>query len=456
MKKNKMRYQIGLLTVLVFTLVACKDYLDAKPNKKLTTLSSLSSLQAVLDDNVRLNIRAVYATEVAADNYYLTDNTLAAITEEGDKKIYNWEKSEDMFETIDDNWYYSYLPVYYGNAVLENIAKIERNSSNYANWDNIKGQAYFYKGSAMLHAAFVWAPVYDEQTAATSLGLPIRESTDFNIKSTRSTLAQTYAQLIGDLKKAAALLPVNQVHTMRPSKTAAYAMLSRTYLAMNKYIEAGLYADSALQLNDQLLDYNELNTTAVNPFPSYAGEVLFNLTMINPPIIDEPNAIVVDELYQQYKDNDLRKKIFFKSAGAGLYLFKGHYSGTFLLFAGPAVDEMYLNRAESFARNNKLPEALNDLNKLMLKRWDKTKVFPTYASTSQTTVLDWILTERRKELLMRGIRWSDLKRLNKLGDHITISRKYNLNGSTLTPNDSRYVMPLPRRIIELTGMQQNP
>ncbi|WP_152969667.1 RagB/SusD family nutrient uptake outer membrane protein [Pedobacter sp. Hv1] len=453
---KKILFMSTLLLMITISLVSCKDYLEAKPDKKLNTLSSLTSLQAILDDHVRLNIRANYAAEVASDNYYLTDNALVAIISEGDKKIYNWEKSDDMFEGVNDNWYYSYLAVYYGNSVIENIDKIDRNTSNYRDWDNIKGQAYFYKGSSMLHAAFVWTPVYDEQTASTSLGLPIRASTDFNVKSTRSTLAQTYAQLIDDLKKATALLPVGQVHTMRPSKTAAYAMLSRTYLAMNMYTEAGLYADSVLQLNDQLLDYNEINATSVNPFPSYKGEVLFNLTMVNPPIIDEANAYVVDELYQQYEANDLRKKIFFKNAGSGLYSFKGNYSGTPLLFAGPAVDEMYLNRAESFARNHKLTEALNDLNKLMIKRWDKTKPFPTYVSTNQATVLDWILTERRKELLMRGIRWSDLKRLNKLGYELTISRKYNLNKSALAPNDSRYAMPLPRSIIELTGMQQNP
>lgn len=454
--KNNVISRIILLVVLTINLTACKDYLDVKSDKKLATLSSLASLQAILDDNARLNLRTNYASEVAADNYYLTDVALLAVTPEGDRKIYNWEKSDDMFEGINDNWYYSYLAVYYGNSVVENIAKIERNNSNYKDWDNIKGQAYFYKGSAMLHAAFVWTQAYDETTASTTLGLPIRESTDFNIQSTRATLAQTYSQLIGDLKKAAALLAISQVHTMRPSKTAAYAMLSRAYLSMNKYTEAGLYADSALQLNSQLLDYNDVNAAAANPFPSYTGEVLFNLTMANPIIMDEPAAVIVDELYQQYNADDLRKKVFFKNVGPGQYSFKGNYSGSIALFAGPAVDEMYLNRAESYARNNKLPEALNDLNKLMVKRWDKTEVFPMYASTDQATVLNWILAERRKELLMRGIRWSDLKRLNKLGYNITVSRKYNSGQRSLAPNDPRYAMPLPRTVIELTGMVQNP
>jgi len=66
-----------------------------------------------------------------------------------------------------------------------------------------------------------------------------------------------------------------------------------------------------------------------------------------------------------------------------------------------------------------------------------------------------ILIERRKELLMRGLRWADLKRSNKEGANKTLIRIINGHPVTLPPNDNRYAQPLPNEIILLTGMPQN-
>ncbi|SEM08104.1 hypothetical protein SAMN05216436_101351 [bacterium A37T11] len=57
---------------------------------------------------------------------------------------------------------------------------------------------------------------------------------------------------------------------------------------------------------------------------------------------------------------------------------------------------------------------------------------------------------------MRGLRWMDIKRLNKEGANITLTR--NLNGQiyTLPPNDPRFALPIPEDVIDLSGMQQNP
>jgi hypothetical protein len=56
---------------------------------------------------------------------------------------------------------------------------------------------------------------------------------------------------------------------------------------------------------------------------------------------------------------------------------------------------------------------------------------------------------------MRGLRWSDIKRLNKENYQITPERKIGSNTYLLPPNSSRYALPLPDDIIRLTGMQQN-
>jgi len=444
-----------LTLVLCGGLAACKKYLDAKSDSKLSTLSTLNDLQALLDDNLRLNQSWDYAAEVSANDYYITDTDLAAIAKDGDRRMYTWE-ADRIFLDAGNSWQNGYRLVYYGNSVLEALDKINRDEANRLNYDNIKGQAYYFKGTALLQMSFVWAQAYDESTAKQQPGLPIRASSDFNVPSVRASLADTYQQVISDLKHAAALLNVAQVHVMRPGKAAAFAMLSRAYLSMNKYPEATLYADSALRLNSQLLDYNTLNGAAVNPFPEFKGEVLMSMVVPTPAILNQSTAKIANELYVQYKTGDLRKSILFKSNGNNTWAFKGNYSGTNSLFCGPAVDEMYLNRAEGYARAGKLNSALADLNNLMVKRWDKKVNYVAYNSNEPEMVIKWILEERRKELLMRGLRWVDIKRLNKLGANINLMRSMNTNIKTLKPNDLRFALPIPEVIISLSGMEQNP
>jgi len=112
-------------------------------------------------------------------------------------------------------------------------------------------------------------------------------------------------------------------------------------------------------------------------------------------------------------------------------------------------------RAECFARAGNTAAALNDLNTLIQKRW-KTGTFIPFTAANPQQALNIILTERRKELIFRDLRWIDIKRLNKEGAAIIIKRIINGQTYQLEPNDNRYALPLPLDIINLTGIQQNP
>jgi len=67
-----------------------------------------------------------------------------------------------------------------------------------------------------------------------------------------------------------------------------------------------------------------------------------------------------------------------------------------------------------------------------------------------------ILVERRKELVLRNVRWFDLRRLNKdprLAK--TLLRKLNGQVYQLPPNDPRYTQYIPQSVIDLSGIEQN-
>ncbi len=120
------------------------------------------------------------------------------------------------------------------------------------------------------------------------------------------------------------------------------------------------------------------------------------------------------------------------------------------------TDEVYLIRAECLARLGQKDAALADLNILMKKRWRNTVTYPIIVAADATEALNRILVERRKELLRRGLRWTDLRRLNKEPQYaVTITRVVNGITYTLEPNSYKDTFPIPDDIIAATGMQQN-
>jgi hypothetical protein len=255
-------------------------------------------------------------------------------------------------------------------------------------------------------------------------------------------------------------LPDVPLYKLRPSKPAAYALLSRIYLVMQDYPNALLYGDSCLKIYDSVLDYNTLKTTVTYPVPGLNREVIFQAT-----ISDDlqgnlgVNCIVDSILYKSYDNNDLRKTLFYKPGTTGQINFIGTYTGGTVstvskAFGGIATDEVYLTRAECYARAGNVAAALNDLNKLMAARW-KTGTFVAFTAANADEALAIIVRERRKETPFRGLRWLDLRRLNSEGANITLTRILNSEKYTLPPNDPRYALPIPPDVIALTGMKQN-
>ena len=126
------------------------------------------------------------------------------------------------------------------------------------------------------------------------------------------------------------------------------------------------------------------------------------------------------------------------------------------LFTGIATDELYLTRAECYVRQGDSSKALDDLNTLMSKRIKKADFSP-YSLPVPDGLLKLILTERRKELLFRALRWTDLRRLNKEAEfRDTLYRFINGKKYELLPGSDRYTLQIDRNSIDISGLQQNP
>jgi hypothetical protein len=185
------------------------------------------------------------------------------------------------------------------------------------------------------------------------------------------------------------------------------------------------------------------------------SEVLLRTTMRISGPVRFAVAKVPLNLFQLYHENDLRKLIYFRVNPNGDIIFKGNYTGgSSGKMTSVAVDELYLIAAESYVQTGDVTKSMKMLNDLLITRW-KAETFIPFMANSKEEALQLIRKERQKELLFRGIRWSDLKRYNRDGANITLTRTIENKQYSLPPNDPRYAVAISEEIIKLSGMPQN-
>lgn len=450
------KYKFPMLALLL-TVFGCEGFLDEKPNKNLVVPQTVSELGGLLDNiNFQMNDSPSLIFN-GTDDFWTTDQGFQSFNSIPNQNAYTWK--EEIYDTPQSgDWAISYRQIFYANVVLEEakalsptteIARRERNE--------LIGRAMFMRGKALFDLAGQFAPVYQAQNADSQLGLVIRTNPKITDKKGRSSLRETYGQILRDLKEGLELLPETALFPTRPTKTAGQAMLARVYLDMSDYEQANLWAKASLASGLKLLDFNEITGTGMFSFSPFNKETVYysvltsqlfhfsNLTFVNP------------ELYNSYEAQDLRKTLFFRRPNATAlgFVFRGSLSGDFVLFSGLSTGELYLILAETEVRLGRTSSGLGYLNQLLEKRYKSGSYVPL-SGLEQTQALNRVLLERRKELAFRGLRWNDLRRLN-LEPNLATTLRRTVNGVeyVLSPKSPRYVFPIPQDELDLNGLEPN-
>lgn len=450
-----MKNFINLVNFLSLILIgtSCSKFLDAKPDQSLAVPSSLKDLRAMMDYERIFNIGHSEIGDIASDFYYLDDSDWAT-RNELTRENYTWHSNVQF-----NSWLGDYSRINYCNIVLEKVKSANLGGMVEEDRGYIAGTAHFFRGFVLFQLANLYSPVYELGKNEGKLGIPLRIEADFNINTVRASLEETFDQIISDFKSAAYSLPVVSQFLTRPTRPTAYAALARTYLIMGDYKQASLYADSCLAIRGDLIDYNDLDVKAKIPFDAENIESLFYAEMNGTTgVFNQARAKVNPDIYNLYKDNDLRKQLFFIENKDGSHSFKGSYAGRAPTnaFIGFATDEVYLMRAECEARLGNVNRALSDLNTLLVKRY-VTGEFKSVYIQDEELLLRYILDERKKELIFRGgIAWSDLRRLN-LDSRFARDLKRNVQGKEyrLLANDLRYTFLIPDVVMQKTVIEQN-
>ncbi|HAU51777.1 MAG TPA: hypothetical protein DCW66_00990 [Sphingobacterium sp.] len=453
------QYIYKLLIVSLFCMASCNKFLEDKTNKTSTVPSTLEDLQALLDAGNQLNLGSYpFFLEACTDDFLLTDagyNNLDVF----DRQVYTFQNPE-IYSATEKLilWRDAYKAIAVANTVLDELSDIKILKG--LDPDNIKGQALFHRAFMHFILLQIYAAPFDQKGNNNVPGIPIKLSSDINDKTKRSTVGECYRSVIQDLEEAAGLLPNELGIVTRPNKISAHAALSRVYMAMEDYENAKKYAELVLIRYDKLMDLNTMSVDASFPYPAMNAETLFfaysnGTTMFG----GSRGSYMTDDLLSKYDTHDLRFRANYKKGTDGRYTFKGHYvgSGTYLFFVGLTTSEVLLNAAESNTRLGNATLAKQQLNELLQNRIEKQFFVPITESNIEV-LLKTVIRERRKEFVRRGLRWSDLRRLNKDERFKKeIVRKVTIDGKiqefSLKPISKDYIFNIPIEVKNITGIE---
>lgn len=452
---------------LLMTTSCTSGFLDVKPASNILQPTSLEDFQGLLDNFSVMNNRLPALPLLSCDDFHFnSEQAWMAARSETVRSCYTWEHDVFGGEINKDDWNGSYEAIFYSNIVINGIEDVEISLDDRHVANQIKGSAYFlraYRFYALLNS---FGELWSENTEETALGIPIKLSSDVNEVVERATVKETYDQIFSDLARARGLLSFTEPDQRRnrPTLLALFALNARIHLFRSDFQQALAYADTALAHYNTLTDYNTLDTNSTAPFTIREPENILSMGLANRSYgefdaLNGGGRISIDSnLIRSYGVNDLRKQVFFRinNNGIGYQVKRNYYGSANYAYNGLATNELYLIKAECLARLGQPKEALSVVDALLSKRYLHGTYEPVLAQDSNINdALRIILEERRKELVWRGLRWDDLKRMNREGANISLERILGGKHYHLPANDKRYVFNIPADEIVLSKIKQN-
>jgi tetratricopeptide (TPR) repeat protein len=439
------------LLVIAGGFTSCRKYVEVEqPNQR--EFKYTSDFQSLLN-NVSVFEMSVGLPMVSADDINLDANvSLQSRLTNGIDNVYIWGADYYTSDQSDAGWNQLYNQIYVCNQIITNVMESENGTETEK--QKIYAEAQVQRACSYLTLISMYARVYTSANASKDPGVPMLLKPDLFASLTRASVQQVYDQIILDLTQALPALPDNPANNVHPAKAAAYALLSRTYLYMQRYSEAAENAAKALELQSTLLDLNTyMPGGSAYPRRFNNPEVILAKQASKPSFLDLPLS---QELLDKFSADDLRYQLFTRNGSTFQPAFTGRGSYRDRLFSGDnitvgvSVPEMMLTQAEGLARAGQRDPAITLVNTLRQKRFTPA-TYVALSATSDDEALHVVLDERRRELFGTGLRWFDQRRLSiepALAE--TESRTFKGSTYTLVPGD-RYVYPIPPKNIE-----QNP
>jgi starch-binding outer membrane protein, SusD/RagB family len=363
-------------------------------------------------------------------------------------------------------WYVSYKIINGANTV---IGIIEQKPELTDDLKQLLGENYFLRAFSMFNLVRFYAKPYSISNPNTDPGIILRTSTSEAGDKARATIQETYDAIIADLNKAVELMNKSRGKEFA-SKEAAEALLSRVYINMDNY-------DQTIQASTSVIESGKFKLETAASFPSYFANALsHDETIWLVAFTDADNrgkfGSIASMIYSDGNSgwgeefasptyrallgrnlNDVRwsyidtlyndeGNVAKKNGIEVYYITKFSFQGGDPNLSSPVMfrlAEMYLNRAEAYAKQGNDALALADVNEVRKNRGLEDDLFASVPAGK--TALDVVLEEKRMEFAFEGHRFFDVFRNKKdmdrsyWGYHILGLTVADINLATTPPSE---------------------
>lgn len=462
---------LGLAATILCS--SCSDFLDRTPS---TSLPDDEAITSIFDLKNAVNgvsylmsrDRMTYGAEFAlyAD---LKGNDFAVIRGNGQSEpISNYQinKYHELSEVPYQVFYTALASV---NRAIENCDQVEYTEAETATFNNLKGQLLAWRGMLHFDLARIYCqiPAIAADVNAANTGLVLStQSYEPSFKGTRSSLKETYDQIVTDFTDALPLLEQANSDNGYINYWAALALRARAYLYMGEDNLAKADADKVIEEGSyRLYSTDNYQTVWAQEFTS---ESIFELKITNIYNSQRNSAgyytdatgyaecgfNTTGELYTYLTTNsaDVRSTLIKNQTASNFGNNAGYYPAKYpgrdgnIYVNSPKIvrlAEMYLIAAEAASHLGNAATAANYINAIRSNR------IAGYTDVA-TVSLEDILFEYRVEMFAEN-QSSFAYWRNKLSVK-------NMAGQEVTYNDPLIILPIPQREIDLIGegLVQNP
>ncbi|SNR93978.1 RagB/SusD family nutrient uptake outer membrane protein [Hymenobacter mucosus] len=438
----------AILGATTLSITACHDLLDPTPVQQLPDDQAITDAGSARSATIGVydRVQAYYQLNWPVLGFLPGENVRFNGTLNQFLQIDQNQLSADNV-LLTEAWTQMYQAVNGANNVLAALPSINDPLLASAEKNQLLGEAYFLRALVYFDLGRGWGGV--------PLVLSPTRTKENGQGTRRSTIAQTYDQVLADLTQAEALLPDGTTRN-RAVKATARALRARLHLYRQQWADAEAYATQVIGSGNYGLvtPYRAISTA-----PFLSRESVFELTFSNSDANTMWNNWFPSALGGQFNFQPVPAAIALlndpavggsRSALLGTTTIAGSSVTYGNLYSRSAqrddpsyvlrLAEQYLIRAEARAKQGKLTEALADLNAVRSRAG-----VPASTASSADALLLAIENERRVEFAFEADRWFDLVRTGRAGAVLGVT------------DQRRWLFPIPfNDLVADPDLEQNP
>lgn len=498
---QKLKYRNWKWVIFFGALIlgSCDDFLNEVPDNRVN-LNDLDKAAQLLTN--------AYSVASPAFTEWMTDNvgfTTGVNIRQSQQQIYDWEDvttGPTEQDTPDFYWFETYGAIAHANEVLAVLDELPiENEADELRKNAIEAEAKLCRAYGHFMLVNLFGEFYSIDAGEDGVPYVKSPETVFIQQYQRQSVRRVYGEVEDDLKDG--LEKVNDSYYSNSGKyhfnrNAALAFASRFYLFKGREVDLLKCIDYSSELlgsnpgafirdltseefqnaKSSIQGYPQLYTSpeqasnlllmrkislvqrpdfghgslsgfygdlfAANPLPGTTDE------RENPAFVKGDNALLPVRFQNLFERSSL-------NSNTGLPY---HIA---IIFSG---EEVLLNRAEAYALTGNVTGAFEDMKIFTSKRYsgsdntltmEKLRTFfgepadQEDAAIDRLILLNYILFERRKEFIIQGMRWFDIRRYEMQVQHT------QANGAvvTLDSDDPRRILQIPKSAQEVGGLKPN-